>query len=107
MARNRTRREKEKQERLRKTVLLGGGLLLSAYLVFSLVFGDLGLVRYFTLDKEYRNVKEDIRRLEKENGRLRQQVEALKTDPETIEKLAREKLGMVREGEKVYQFSNP
>lgn len=107
MTRNRTRREKEMSDKGRKRILLVVGTLVSVYLVYSLVFSDLGLVRYYALHGEYTGVQKEIRNLEAENDRLRNNVEALKTDPEVIEKLAREKLGLVREGEIVYQFTKP
>ena len=50
-------------------------------------------------------LKEDINRLEDENRRLKKEAGALKSDPEHIEKLARERLGLVKEGEIVYQYN--
>jgi cell division protein FtsB len=41
--------------------------------------------------------------LRTENVRLREELESL-DDPEAVEKLAREKLGLVREGDTVYRF---
>ena len=104
MASNRTRREKERQDRVRRIVLWGLGIPVFCYVIASLAFGDLGLGRYFALKGEYRQIQDEIQSLERENTRLRQDVESLKTDPQMIEKLARERLGLVREGEIVYQF---
>ena len=104
---NRTRREKERQDRIQRMILWGLGIPVFCYVIFSLVSGDLGLGRYFALKGEYLQIQDEIQSLEKENARLRQDVESLKTDPQTIEKLARERLGMVREGETVYQFPGP
>ncbi len=35
---------------------------------------------------------------------LEREVDALRTDPEAIERVARDELGMIREGELVFQF---
>jgi cell division protein FtsB len=107
MSRNRTRKEREQFDRGQKIFLIASGTVIVGYFLYVLVFGDLGLVRYFALQTEQEGVTEEIQWLEKENVRLRGESEALKTDPETIERLARERLGLVRNGERVYQFSNP
>ncbi len=46
---------------------------------------------------------EKIRRAEEETKQLQEQIKALQSDKKTIEKIAREKYGMVREGETVYR----
>lgn len=46
---------------------------------------------------------EKVRQSEEETKQLQAQVKALEGDKKTIEKVAREKYGMVREGEKVYR----
>lgn len=58
-----------------------------------------GYIKVRHLRKEISQVQENIRRLEKENENLRIEIEKLENDPFTIEKKAREKLGMVKEGE--------
>ncbi|MBI1864307.1 MAG: septum formation initiator family protein [Nitrospirae bacterium] len=84
------------------------GFLLGIYLFFSFLFSDMGLVNYLRLGQTARNLEAEIAALKKENDRLRDEVEDLKTDPQTIERLARERLGMAREGDTVFQFEkNP
>jgi len=46
-------------------------------------------------------------RVETEIGGLNRRVDALNRDPHTIERLARERLGMVRPGETVFLFDGP
>jgi cell division protein FtsB len=43
----------------------------------------------------------------RENAELRNRIARLKTDDEFLEKMAREKLGLVRKGELVYHFEDP
>ncbi len=44
-----------------------------------------------------------IKQLEKKNTQLLAERERLKNDPEYLEKVARERMGLIREGEKVYK----
>lgn len=97
--------EEAAQKKKRRWVFLGmAGFLLGIYLFFSFLFSDMGLVNYLRLGQTARNLEAEIAALKKENDRLRDEVEDLKTDPQTIEHLARERLGMAREGDTVFQF---
>jgi cell division protein FtsB len=67
------------------------------------------LVPYQQILESQRQVdtaRADLTALEEENARLQADVEALKTDVE-IERLAREKLGYVRPGERAYVVLDP
>jgi cell division protein FtsB len=48
---------------------------------------------------------EKINTAEEEQKKLKEQSKALDGDPKAIEKVAREKYGMVRENEKVYKVA--
>ena len=52
----------------------------------------------------YRDLEVERDTLTAENQQLRQEVQALRGDPDTLERLARERLGMSRRGETVYRF---
>ena len=71
---------------------------------FAFVFGDMGLVRYAHMAGHHRQVVEEIAALTQQNRELRGEIKALTTDPLAIESIARERLGMGRRGEVVYQF---
>ena len=45
--------------------------------------------------------------LEKENHQLYQEIIQLRNDPIAIERLARQELGLVKEGELIFQFLPP
>jgi len=89
-------------------LLWWGGLgLFCAYLLFFLVFGRMGLVAHLRLKDEAGRIEGEIARVETEIGGLNRRVDALNRDPHTIERLARERLGMVRPGETVFLFDGP
>lgn len=80
--------------------------LISAYMIYAFIFSDLGLLRYITIKKEYNSLRSRISQLKEKNKKMEEEIKALKIDPEYIESLAREKLGLVREGEIIYRFKD-
>lgn len=63
-----------------------------------------GYLKVRSLKKEISKVKENIKDLQKESENLKTEIEKLEKDPFTIEKKAREKLGMIKEGEIKFRF---
>ena len=90
-------------EMRRKRILLFilGFLLILGLLTF---FGDKGILRMMHLQKELVKIQEDNRQIEMENQKLKEEVRRLKVEKQVIEEIARKELGMVKEGEVIYQF---
>ena len=65
------------------------------------MFGANGMVIYRQKRAELQALREEVDRLQKENGQHVDQIKALKTDPAAIEKEAREQLHYTRPGEVV------
>ncbi len=86
----------------------GSGLL--ALLVLLLVVHDvLGAHGYLAMRRtqnEIKKVNADLERLNKENIQLQEEVKDLRTDKRAIEKIARDELGLVRDGDVVIKFSD-
>jgi cell division protein FtsL len=76
-------------------------LLILGVLTF---FGEKGILQLFRLKKEVVQIKERNTKLEEENQKLREEVKRLQKDKRYIEEIARKELGMVKEGEIIYQF---
>ena len=78
----------------------GRGLmgLLVLVLVVHDIFGTHGFLAMRRTQSEIKKVQADLDRLNKENADLAQQVKDLKTDPQTIERMARE-MGLAKSGE--------
>ncbi len=66
------------------------------------VFGANGLMDYQQKRRESRELDRQIKALQQQNGGIEQEIKALKNDPKTIEKEARERLRYARPGEFVY-----
>ena len=60
--------------------------------------------RYQDLREKNADYASEIRSLKKENLRLSQEKRRLDNDPVYLEKVGREKMGLVREGEVVYKI---
>jgi len=87
--------------------LLPFGLLVMAIVAVPLrILDDQGLPRYRALRQEAREVRSGNDRLSREVTDLQREVDALRTEPQAIERIARDELGMVREGELIFQFPN-
>ncbi len=65
------------------------------------MFGANGMVVYRQKRAEYQSLRHEIDDLQKENDHYTGQIDALQTDPKTIEKEAREQLHYARPGEVV------
>jgi cell division protein FtsB len=76
------------------------------YLVFALMFGNMGLIKYRSLTKIKSGLDAEIGTLEKENKALRTHVDSLKYDDYYIEKYAREEYGLARPDEYIFQFKD-
>ena len=74
------------------------GLLLLG-LAVQAIFGPTGHLKMQRLEEENQSLTRDKEALESGNRQVMGEIESLKTDPATIEKIAREELGLVREGE--------
>ena len=67
-------------------------------------FGEKGILNLLRLRMEMVRVKEKNSQLEGENQRLREEIKRLQSDKRYIEEIARKELGMIKEGEIIYQF---
>lgn len=64
-----------------------------------------GFLHIQQLRERRQELQRDIERLQRENAQLRQETQLLKDDSLYIERVARKKLGVAREGEVIYRFN--
>ncbi|MGD9549002.1 MAG: septum formation initiator family protein [Candidatus Krumholzibacteriia bacterium] len=84
----------------RRTALLAIAFILLGLVVVSQL-GENGVISWLRLRGELAALEQEVQALEAANAELRQQIDALANDPETLEKIAREKYNMRAEGEEV------
>lgn len=97
-------------EKLHSNLLRGSRLVLGVFVVVLLVhdiFGTHGFLAMQKKQQEIQKVTGEINRLNKENAALSQDVKDLKTDPQTIRKIAREELGLAKPGEIIIKLPPP
>ena len=87
----------------RLTLLVGIALLVSGYVLFD----SHGIIQRIRLQHQKSDLEQKLREADAESQRLKEQSKALDEDRATIERVAREKHGMVRSGETVYRTPPP
>jgi cell division protein FtsB len=92
---------------LRRRLATATVAALTAWLFVHVVFGANGMVVYRQKKAEYQSLEKEINGLQKDNTRYNAEIKALKGDPETIEREAREQLHYTRPGEVVYVAPAP
>ena len=99
---NQRRTTMQAKRKRRWTVYVIGGFLLMSYFTYEFLFDNMGFMKYLNMKRTHGQIVEEIKTIEEENGRLRKDIEAVKHDPATMEGLARDRLGMVKQGETVF-----
>ena len=79
--------------------------LVALILGFGL-FGDRGILYMMKLSGQKADLAQKITDVESENQALRVEIDSLRGDRRYIERVARTELGMVRDDELVFQFSD-
>jgi cell division protein FtsB len=79
-------------------------LVIAAVSVPVMLWSPSGLARLDALRSQRENLNLELSRLEREIERLRFQADSIKTSPSSIERVARDELGLVRQTEIVMQF---
>ena len=81
-----------------------GTILMVVLAVGLAVFGVKESVRAWQMRRDMQTVERELGALRAKQEQLTRTVDRLRNDPLYIEKLAREEMGMVREGETVLKF---
>ena len=86
---------------LNRSLIAAGVMLVVASLA---VYGGSGVLRVRALQQEIQQQERELATLRAQTEKLTATIDKLRHDPAYIEKLAREDLGYVREGETVLKF---
>ena len=91
-----------KHSRYHKIFLLSLGFFL--LLVLMAIFHENGILNAYQLEQEQFEIKQENENLRNKNEKLRLEIAGLKSDPYEIEKIAREKLNLIKPGDQVYHI---
>jgi len=82
-------------------------MVMAVMTVPTLVLDEQGLPRFRHLSAELQDLRESNEELVREIAKLKGEIDALRSDPNYVERIARDELGMVRNEEFVFQFPRP
>lgn len=80
-------------------------VLAAAALYFALFGGEYSLFELYRLEEQREHEAAQLDEIRGEVERLRAQADSLESDPVTLERIARERYGMIRKGERLYRFT--
>lgn len=78
-------------------------LLIVVPVVSFMTFSNKGILQHCSLASQKHEMQEKIIQAQEEQRKLQELSKALDNDPKAIEKIAREKYAMIREGETAYR----
>jgi cell division protein FtsB len=84
-----------------RRLVAAAGLLVVASLA---VYGGSGVLRVRAMQQEIQHLEQELGSLRAQTEKLTATIDKLRHDPAYLEKLAREDLGYVKEGETVLKF---
>ena len=96
-------RRRQSQERVKRLSWILGVTLLTILFAVIIIVGDYGLYQVHLLNKEKRQINQNISGLMSRQDSLKEEIALLESDIAYIEKLAREKYRMAHPGEKVFR----
>ncbi|MDQ1285847.1 MAG: cell division protein FtsB [Thermodesulfobacteriota bacterium] len=89
---------------LRPMLYLKIGLIVGVILVTIMYLQEQGNIQKNSIQVKISLLKQENEAIEKEIRQLEQKISKLRSDPKTVEKVAKRKLGMVRQDETIYIF---
>lgn len=95
---------REKNRKMKIVIFLF--LSIFIFLSYNFFFGKMGYLKYVELKKNEKKLITEIREISQQNISLKKEIDLLKKDQQYLEKYAREKFGLVKPGEMVFQFEN-
>ena len=98
------RRERGKSRFKRRRLLYR---IVSVFSLFVLLGGAYEAIRLVQFHLEEKGLRDEIDRLKRENREMTETKRRLEEDPSEIERRAREDLGMMKEGERIYRLIEP
>ncbi len=88
----------------KKIILYSIGIIITGLVILVLTFSDQGFYYHYYYSKRLTELESTIDSLKKVNDSLSIEIKLLKSDPQKIESVAREKYGLIKPGEKVYKI---
>lgn len=79
-------------------------LIIVLLLIYMTIFGNKGLIYRIDLEAEKNQLEDDLQTEIKKGEDLQEEINELNNSESKIEKVAREKYGLTKEGEQIYRI---
>jgi cell division protein FtsB len=86
---------------------LAAGAIVLAALYFLLLGGEYTFLDLWRIDRAHQAEMVELERLRDDVATLQVRADSLASDSATLERIARENYGLIREGERLYRFVEP
>ncbi len=97
------RKIQEKKRKLKRTVYW----VVVSFIILYVLFGArFNLIHYIKARRDNKFYQEQLQKFIRENENLKEQIKDLRKNPETWERIAREKYGMQKKNERVIYFQD-
>lgn len=104
LGRHALRRQVQSEVRMRRYMVNAIIALCLLYLVGTLIFSDMGLIRYMELSQKQDDLQKELDAITEQNRALSETLKSFETDPFYMEKHAREEFGMAGPGETIFIY---
>ena len=84
--------------------IFGLFLLILLILIYMTIFGNKGIIYRIRLESEKKHLEEQFQAEINKGGELQKEINELNNSENKIEKVAREKYGLTKEGEQIYRI---
>ncbi|HEX9639459.1 MAG TPA: septum formation initiator family protein [Acidobacteriota bacterium] len=91
----------------RGRLIIWGLMLIGALVLLHAIFGNSGFLQLYRTRLTHQGLLLEVESLAATNAALEREIEALRSDPMTIETLAREQLGLIAPGDRVLVAALP
>ena len=81
--------------------------MLAAGILWFLFAPGSGVLRYHHLQQQIETLSQENKSLQEHNAVLRKEIDRLQHDETYLEQMARQKYGLLKENETVYEFTPP
>ena len=88
----------------KKLILRLVALAISLAVLAFMIFNENGLLKYWNMKKEIKELDNDILKAEERIKAMEAEIDSLKTSKEKIERVAREKFDMMKKNEKEFKI---
>ncbi len=98
------RRQIVSEIKLRNRLFFLFVILSLLFILFSIVFDDMGIFTYLKLKGDWVGLENETAYVKEDNAKLREEIKRIKEDPYYLEKRAREDLGLVKPDEYIFKY---